>query len=314
VRARFFQKYATSGKSAGLGLGTYSARLMARVQQGDIRMRTSEEEGTTVTVQLALAPLPTPEAERTLPRQLRADVAALAPSRVLIVDDDEFNRLALRRCLPTPPVEVELAVNGRAALEAARRAWPDAVLLDLEMPVMDGYEAAAALRCMEREEGRKRLTIVAVSSNDETRIIERALAAGCDHYLVKPAPREALLRILAGEAPEPAPAMPEARAEDAVELDADLEASLPGFLDSRRLALDEMPQALANGDRARFKRLAHKLAGSFMLYRFRWAAAQCRALERDAAAGSVDELALGAATVRAHLESVEIRVRATEAR
>src|SRR5258708_29178729 len=83
-----------------------------------------------------------------------------------------------------------MAVNGRAALQAAEREWPDGVLLDLEMPVMDGYQAARALRELERRESRKRLTIVAISSNDEAAIIERALAAGCDHYLVKPADRK----------------------------------------------------------------------------------------------------------------------------
>jgi PAS domain S-box-containing protein len=317
VRARFFQKYATAGKSAGLGLGTYSARLMARVQHGEITLRTDAAEGTTVTVQLSLAEQPALPAQVT-PAQTASHPAnglrEPAAQRVLVVDDDEFNRLALRHSLPTPPVELEMAVNGRAALEAARRAWPDTVLLDLEMPVMDGYDAAAALRRIERDEGRKRCTIVAISSNDEPHIVQRALAAGCDHYLVKPASREALLRILAGEAPVPAPSAPEAVAEDAVELDADLEASLPAFLASRRKALDEMPEALANGDRARFRRLAHKLAGSFMLYRFRWAAAQCRELERRANEGGVAELRQCAAAVRAHLDSVRIRVRAPEPR
>jgi PAS domain S-box-containing protein len=186
VRARFFQKYATSGKSGGVGLGAYSARLLARVQQGDITMRTAEAEGTTLTVDLARAPM----GDAALP------AASGARRRVLIVDDDEFNRLVLRRFLPSPAFEVEEAVNGRAALDAARRDWPDAVLLDLEMPVMDGCEFAERLRALERADGRKRCTIVALSSNDEDAVIRRALAAGCDHYHVKPAPRETLLRLL----------------------------------------------------------------------------------------------------------------------
>jgi PAS domain S-box-containing protein len=188
VRPRFFQKYVTAGKSGGVGLGAYSARLLARVQRGDITMRTSAAEGTTLTVRLA-------------PAGGGAKGESVAPPavgrRVLIVDDDEFNRLVLRRFLPSPAFEVEEAVNGRAALDAARRSWPDAVLLDLEMPVMDGWEFAIRLRSLEREDGRKRCTIVALSSNDEDAVVRRALAAGCDHYHVKPAPRETLLRLLA---------------------------------------------------------------------------------------------------------------------
>jgi PAS domain S-box-containing protein len=311
VRSRFFQKYATAGKSAGLGLGTYSARLMARMQQGEITLRTSQDEGTTVTVQLGLARQPElPPEQPPLKKSVQEEIS-MPGQRVLIVDDDEFNRLVLRHCLPSPPFEVELAVNGRAALEAARNAWPDAVFLDLEMPVMDGYEAAAKLRQLEREGGRKRCIIVAISSNDEAAIIQRALQAGCDHYLVKPAPRETLLRILAGEAPAPpgGAAAPEAAQEDPVELDPDLEASLPAFYASRRKALDEMPANLAADDRVRFKRLAHKLAGSFTMYGFRWAAAQCRALERDAPGGAAGELARRAAAVRAHLDTVKVSLR-----
>jgi len=185
LRPRFFQKYATAGKSGGLGLGAYSARLMARVQQGEIELRSTPEEGTTVTVRLSLAT-----------RLARAAETPAAARRVLVVDDDEFNRAVLRRSLPTPPFEVETVVNGRAALEAAKRAWPEAVLMDLEMPVMDGYEATRRLREMERSEGRARCTIIAVSSNDDQAVIQKALAAGCDHYMVKPAERNALLQLL----------------------------------------------------------------------------------------------------------------------
>lgn len=313
VRARFFQKYATSGKSAGLGLGTYSARLMARVQQGEIRLRTSEDEGTTVTVQLGLAREPARAAVSPLPERETAGFPGGKGQKVLIVDDDEFNRLALRHSLPEG-ASADFAVNGRAAVEAARRNWPDVVLLDLEMPVMDGYEAAAALRRLEREEDRRRLTIVAVSSNDEASIIQRALAAGCDHYLIKPASREALARVLAGEAPAAPAAAQEAAAGDTVEIDPDLEGSLPAFFASRRKALEEMPQALAADDRPRFRRLAHKLAGSFTLYGFRWAAARCREMERLAAEGGAADLTRRAAQVLSHLDSVKISVQTEEPR
>src|SRR5262249_20946263 len=152
------------------------------------------------------------------------------------------------------------------ALDAAAKHWPDAVLLDLEMPVMDGYDTARRLRELEREGGRKRCTIVAISSNDEDAIIRRALASGADHYQAKPAPRETLLQLLGDKPPARAPKpAPDASAADPVEVDADLEAALPGFLTSRREALQDLAKALAAGDRAAAKRLAHKLAGSLNL-------------------------------------------------
>jgi PAS domain S-box-containing protein len=294
VLPRFFTKYTTEGKSGGIGLGAYSARLMARVQAGDISLRTSVEEGTTLTVNLALAPQPAAAEQIAEKLNVEATIpgSPAATRRVLVVDDDEFNRLVLRRSLPHPPFIVEEAVNGRAALQAARRAWPDTVLLDLEMPVMDGHETAMRLRQMEREQAKPRCTIIAISSNDDHAIISRALAAGCDRYLVKPAPRDVLLKMLdAG----------------AVLLDPDLRSTLPSFLDSRRKLLDEMPQSLAAGDRARFRYLAHKLHGSFVLYGFGWAAEQCRGMEKDAAAGDADALSRTVAAIRAHLDTVNIK-------
>src|SRR5436190_2328829 len=291
VHARFFEKYSTSGKSAGLGLGNYSARLMARVQEGDVNLHSSEEAGTTVSVRLhAAAEGATSEAHVPAPTATRAErLPALPALRVLVVDDDEFNRLVLRRYLPSPPLKVEMAVNGRAALEAAQANWPDVVLLDLEMPVMDGYEAAVKLRSLQRE-GRTACRIIAISSNDDPAIMQRALDAGCDYYLVKPAARETLWGLIAG-------------AHLAGDVDADLRGTLPQFLASRRALLGEMSQALEDGDRVRFRRLAHKLSGSFALYGFKWAAEECRWLQAHAAAGQSAELARRIDALQVHLEA-----------
>lgn len=263
IQSRFFDKYATSGKSAGLGLGTYSARLMARVQEGDITMETSADEGTTVSLRLGVsrvAPLEVPKEESIVEKT----APALPGLRVLVVDVDEFNRLVLRRYLPSPPLKVALAVNGRAALQYVKRHWPDFVFLDLEMPVMDGYETARKLREVEKAEGKKLCTIVAVSSNDDEAIVKRALAAGCDRYLVKPAPREVIWQLLLGvEGPRFPTQEEEARETDLVVVSAKLHAEVPAFIASRREMLLEMRGALAAGDRPGLRRLARRLAGSY---------------------------------------------------
>jgi len=183
------------------------------------------------------------------------------------------------------------------------------VFLDLEMPVMSGYEAAERIRKLEKEIGRKPSTLVAFSSNDDEVSIRRALAAGCDHYLTKPAGRETLRRILAGE-PQASVAADKAAAaagpSDPVEVDADLRPTLPAFFLSRREALDEIGAALARGDRLAARRLAHKLAGSFSLYGFKWAAAECRALERSVAAGTPQALVARLDAVKKHLDTARL--------
>lgn len=310
VRGQFFEKYATYGKPGGAGLGTYSARLMSRVQGGELEM-SSAAAGTTLALRLPAAPasaMPVPAATRAAP----AEAAAALPSlRVLVVDDDEFNILFMRANLPSPPLVVDAAINGRAALEVARARAPDVVFMDLEMPVMDGFDALTGLRRIEAEAGRKRSTMVAFSSFDDEATRRRCTEAGFDGYLTKPAPRERIHEILHAAAGASAPAEP-------VRVDPDLEAHLPAFVDSRKAMVAELEQALAAGDRAAARRLAHKLAGSLALYGFGWAAEQARLLHAQTASAPLAALAAQAAALRRHLETtrliVELRSHGKEAK
>lgn len=189
---RFFQKYSTAGKQGGTGLGTYSARLMARAQQGDLQVRSSAQEGTTLVLSLR----PSPGAPMA-PAAVPARAAQPGLSRhVLLVDDDEFNRFVTRQLLPSPPLQVETAADGRAAIRAMSQRWPDVVLLDMEMPVMDGLETLAWIRQQEAAGLHPRCRVVMLSGNDDDASRERAMAAGADGFLAKPIARERLLASL----------------------------------------------------------------------------------------------------------------------
>jgi PAS domain S-box-containing protein len=319
IRGNFFQKYSTLGKASGTGLGTYSARLMARIQDGDIDMETSQAHGTTLSIRLRAAPagaVPT-----TLRHAAQRDVlepllvAALPPMRVLLVDDDEYNLLILRRFLPDPPFAVATAINGRVALAAAELQWPDVIFMDLDMPVMGGLQAVQELRAMERATLAKRCTMIALSSHEDEETRSRSIAAGFDRYLTKPVTRDMIhetlleLHALIGEAAPPAtpPASLAASREDPVIADPDVQPLLADFIDSRRALIMEMGRAMEAGGRDEVRRTAHQLAGSFALYGFLWASDQCRWIERnfsDVAPGRVGELARELGT---HLDTVEIR-------
>jgi PAS domain S-box-containing protein len=326
IRATFFEKYATAGKAEGTGLGTYSARLMARTQDGDILMHTSEEEGTTLT--WSLRPAPASEVLALTDQASVADSPAgvpaseLPPLKVLVVDDDEYNLLVMRRYLPSPPLSVETAVNGRAALDAAAMNPPDVIFMDLEMPVMNGFEATTHLRAREQSAQLKPCVIIGLSSHDDDETLRRSLEAGCDLYLTKPVTKEELRRALldatgAGSAEPPpsidarsAPATDAhaaARAEDAVYVDIDLRDGLPSFLQSRREAVDSMRRACAAGDAAELRRLAHRLAGSFALYGFVWAAGHCKIIEREADRMGRDGIEEHLSLLGHHLGNVPVR-------
>ncbi len=196
IRHLFFEKYTTAGKASGTGLGAYSARLMARVQQGDVHMHSNAVDGTTLTLRL-------PACEPGGDVHLSSEPGALesAPSAndlpaltVLLVDDDEYNLLVARSLFPTPPLTVHTAINGRAALDAVRSLQPDVVFMDLEMPVMDGFEATQRIRTLEQSQAgspHKRATIVAFSAHDDEATRTRCHAGGFDLYLSKPSTRQA---------------------------------------------------------------------------------------------------------------------------
>jgi two-component system response regulator BaeR len=104
----------------------------------------------------------------------------------------------------------------------------------------------------------------------------------------------------------PAAEAPAATASDPIDIDPDLRSSLPAFYASRRRALESIAAALSADDRMAVKRLAHKLAGSFALYGFRWAAAECRGIQLEALTADNAALAVRVAAVRAHLDATEL--------
>lgn len=324
IRATFFKKYATAGKAEGTGLGTYSARLMALTQEGDILMHTSEEEGTTLTLQLQAAPAS--EALALVDQPATTDnhsgilASELPPLKVLVVDDDEYNLLVMRRYLPSPPLRVETAVNGRVAIDVAARYLPDVIFMDLEMPVMNGFEATARLRETERLARRGRCVIIGLSAHDDEKALRRSLEAGCDLYLTKPVTREELQRVLlkvagAGnvtQSPSLAGApvsliLTPAQIEDPICVDIDLRDSLPSFLQSRRETIDRITETLTTGNVAELQQLAHRLAGSFALYGFRWASSHCQFMEREAEHLDQVSIEKHLALLRQHLREVPVQ-------
>ena len=131
------------------------------------------------------------------------------PLRVLVAEDNELNQLVVRKTLEAWNVRVTLAANGRLAVEAARRQSFDAVLLDVQMPEMDGYEAARQLRALFPDPARLPLIGLTASALPEDRAL--ALEAGMNDSLAKPFDPALLYARLAhftGRASGPARAHP----------------------------------------------------------------------------------------------------------
>ena len=114
-------------------------------------------------------------------------------AKVLVVDDDEMNRDMLSRRLKRKGFDVSIAVNGKEAVDMTRDEKPDIVLMDLSMPVMDGYEATGILK---GDDATKAIPIVGLSAHAMVGDREKAINAGCDEYDTKPVDLPRLLGLI----------------------------------------------------------------------------------------------------------------------
>jgi two-component system cell cycle response regulator DivK len=116
------------------------------------------------------------------------------PYTILVAEDFDDTRVLFRRVLLTSGYRVVEAVNGREAVELVRQDCPDLILMDLNMPEMDGLEATERIR--ECRELCKDVVILAVTAHDTYGMKEAALEAGCDGYLTKPIDFDHLQEII----------------------------------------------------------------------------------------------------------------------
>jgi signal transduction histidine kinase/CheY-like chemotaxis protein/HPt (histidine-containing phosphotransfer) domain-containing protein len=187
----------------GTGLGLPISRRLARMMGGDISVASTPGEGSTFTVTIDPGPLDgiaMLEPEQALAATRLAETRdeegqwAFPATRVLVVDDSEENRELILLVLGVAGIEVEGAENGKVGVDRATETDFDLILMDMQMPVMDGYTATRLLR----ERGYTK-PIIALSANAMKGFEERYLDAGCNGHVTKPVDIDVLLERLARE-------------------------------------------------------------------------------------------------------------------
>jgi len=128
------------------------------------------------------------------------------PLRVLLADDSPDNRMLIEAYLKKTPYQLATAENGRVAFDKFVAAPADVILMDIQMPVLDGYGAARMIRSYETDASRARTPIIALSASALDESVSRAREAGCDLHVSKPVKRATLLNAIA-DAVEPLSAL-----------------------------------------------------------------------------------------------------------
>ncbi|TIE17288.1 hybrid sensor histidine kinase/response regulator [Stenotrophomonas maltophilia] len=272
--------------------------------------------------------------------------AALPPLhlRVLLVEDNTVNRMVAEQLLRVFQCEVRNASDGEQALLTLREGGVDVVLMDCQMPVLDGYAATRQWRAEEAESGRPRLPIIAMTANAMAGDRERCLQAGMDDYLSKPIARatlHALLKrwgqrssdvaassLLDGNAPAAGRAPP-AEHGSALQNTKDHAAPQPVldrgvldelhavigdaalqivavFLEDAPAMVQQLQQAAQNGDEPRLQALAHTLKSSSANVGVLSLSAVAQRIEHEARAGSLQRPAVAVALLVAEFARARV--------
>ncbi|GAB1393507.1 hypothetical protein MASR1M60_16700 [Rhodocyclaceae bacterium] len=296
AQARLFQSFSqadssTTRKFGGTGLGLAISKQLVTLMQGDIGVNSAEGDGTTFWFELPL------EKGRTAPLHaataaINEEPAALDPATprtpdlihhsgnlraalsqgrlVLLVEDNQTNQKLAQLLLQRLGYEPHIVADGQQAVAAFDTLPFAAILMDCQMPVMDGFEATMLIRKAEAAEKRPRIPIIAMTANAMQGDRERCLAAGMDDYLSKPIDPEQLRNTLTQWAPtmatsaaSPLPppdfsALRQLCSNDA----AVLSELLTLFIETTPPLLDKLNDALARQDAAATKAAAHELKGA----------------------------------------------------
>jgi len=219
-------------------------------------------------------------------------------ARILIAEDSEDNLILMKAYLKDGGFELDSAENGKIAVEKVITGHPQIVLMDMQMPVMDGLEATRAIRQWEMKTNARPIPIVALTAHAAGEAIVRSLQAGCTEHLTKPIKKatllEAIARHLGGKIHITPPK--------------GIEGLVPSYLANVRRDMDEILAGVDSKDCKIASRLGHQFKGSGESYGFPEITRTGAAVEVAAQDANEDEIRSQILSLATYLDRVEIVV------
>jgi signal transduction histidine kinase len=190
----------TTRQYGGTGLGLSITRQLVELMKGDIRVESEVGFGSVFSVNLPLpvSSVAVDPSTHTDSNKKILDLPRISDKRerILVVDDTEENRTLIQLYLKQYPIELDFAGDGQQAVDKFKTGSYSLILMDMQMPILDGYSAARLIRSFEKDNARVPSKIVALSASAFKEEIEKSLKAGCDEHISKPIRRLELVAMI----------------------------------------------------------------------------------------------------------------------
>lgn len=248
----------------GIGMGLYICEKLIGLMDGEIWVDSVEGQGTTFAFRIPInTDAKAEEADNTVYPADSDDSLQnyFLPIRILVVEDNELNQKLIVQMLLSYGFEVECADNGLECLNVLQQRNFDLILMDMQMPIMDGYEATGFIRANQIWQ---HIPIIAITANALSGDRDKCLACGCNSYLAKPFKSAELVQEIKAQLNTEF-VQKSSEASFSNQLIEDL---IPEFMELLKEMLDELQDAIAGHDLKNIQYISHSIKGTAGMYGF----------------------------------------------